>query len=544
MKVALYARVSSERQAEKDLSIPSQLKALREHAAKQGWAVVREFVDEAQSARTADRPAFQEMIGLAKQKSSPFQAIVVWNLSRFARNREDSVVYKSLLRQRGIQVLSFNERFDDSATGRFYEAITEAIDEFYSIRIGQDTLRGMRENAQRGFWNGSLVRFGFRTKKVNDGNGNPKNIVVVNEAEARVVREIFRLYPSGMGAKAIAKRFNEKGISYRGKQKWDRQRILDILGQPAYAGRLYFNRENHRERTLKPESEWVLFKVPPIVDESVFKRVQEIKWMRDPNRTNPAITSSPTLLSGLVKCGLCGASMTLETGKGGRYRYYNCRDFLRKGPTACKGQRVPAPLLEVQIKNHLVDRLFTPGRVREILKGLHKIAVNQAKERGGLRQELQRKLGDTENKLRRIYTVIEEGALELSLLKDPLRELQQEKSGLQQQLATLPEPKGVPLACYSGPVIEKARKQLRDLFLAEDSRMAKAYLNFLVEKIILTGKQVHIEGKTARIAAMMNERPEKIASPASVPTADIGWLPGEGSNLRHGDYDLPSLPRG
>ena len=533
MNIALYARVSSERQAEKDLSIPSQLKALREYAAKQGWAIVREFVDEAQSARTADRPAFQEMIGLAKQKNSPFQAIVVWNLSRFARNREDSVVYKSLLRKRGIQVISFNERFDDSATGRFYEAITEAIDEFYSIRIGQDTLRGMKENAQRGFWNGSLVRFGFQTKRVNDSGGNLKNAVAINEAEASVVREIFRLYPSGMGAKAIAKRFNERGVPYRGKVKWDRQRILDILGQPAYVGRLYFNRENHRERTLKPESEWVLFGVPPIVDENTFKQVEEIKRMRDPNQTNPAITASPTLLSGLVKCGLCGASMTLETGKGGRYRYYNCRDFLRKGSSVCKGQRVPAPTLETEIKNHLVDRLFTPGRVRELLKGLHKLAVRQSQERGSQRQELQHKLADTEKRLQRIYHVIEEGTLDLSDLKDRLKELQREKSTLEQQLATLPELKGVPLMYYSGPVIEKARKQLRELFLTEDSRMAKAYLNFLVEKITLTGKQVKIEGKTARIAAMMNQRPEKIDSPALVPTADIGWLPGQDSNLGH-----------
>ena len=108
MKVVLYARVSSEKQAEKDLSIPAQLKALRKYAIKRGWDVVREFIDEAESARTANRPAFQEMITLAKQKESTFESILVWKLSRFARNREDAVLYKALLRKKGIQVISIN----------------------------------------------------------------------------------------------------------------------------------------------------------------------------------------------------------------------------------------------------------------------------------------------------------------------------------------------------------------------------------------------------------------------------------------------------
>jgi site-specific DNA recombinase len=105
MRVACYARVSSEKQAEKDLSIAAQLKALRRYALDRDWEVYREFVDEAESARTANRPAFKDMISLAKQHRKPFDAILVWKLSRFARNREDSIIYKSLLRKYGISVL-------------------------------------------------------------------------------------------------------------------------------------------------------------------------------------------------------------------------------------------------------------------------------------------------------------------------------------------------------------------------------------------------------------------------------------------------------
>jgi site-specific DNA recombinase len=100
----IYARVSSDRQ-DVDLSISAQLKAIREYAARNGYVIIREFVDEAESGRSSPRPAFSEMISIARMKNPPFRSILVWKLSRFDRNREDSIVYKSLLRKQGIQIV-------------------------------------------------------------------------------------------------------------------------------------------------------------------------------------------------------------------------------------------------------------------------------------------------------------------------------------------------------------------------------------------------------------------------------------------------------
>src|SRR5215469_13647999 len=132
MKVVLYARVSSDKQAEKDLSIPAQLKQMCAYCQSKGWLIMDQYIDEAESARTANRPKFQAMIAAAKSKTKDFDAILVWKLSRFARNREDSIVYKSLLRKQGIQVLSMNENFDDSPAGGMLEGIVEVVDEYYS----------------------------------------------------------------------------------------------------------------------------------------------------------------------------------------------------------------------------------------------------------------------------------------------------------------------------------------------------------------------------------------------------------------------------
>ena len=151
MKAAIYARVSSERQ-DVDLSISAQLKALREYAERNGHYVVTEFVDEAESGKTTDRPAFRDMISQARRATKPFELILVWKYSRFARNREDSIVFKTMLRKAGVQVISITEPFEDTPTGRLLEAMIESLDEFYSANLGEEVTRGMRESASRGFY--------------------------------------------------------------------------------------------------------------------------------------------------------------------------------------------------------------------------------------------------------------------------------------------------------------------------------------------------------------------------------------------------------
>ncbi len=131
---ALYARVSSDRQ-DVDLSVAAQLRALRDHAEKNNYLVVREYVDEAESGRVADRPQFRKMLDEASGEDAPFEEILVWKFSRFTRKREHAVAFKSMLRRRGIRVVSITEHADDSPTGKLMEAIIESVDEFYSENL-------------------------------------------------------------------------------------------------------------------------------------------------------------------------------------------------------------------------------------------------------------------------------------------------------------------------------------------------------------------------------------------------------------------------
>ena len=157
---ALYARVSSDRQ-DVDLSVAAQLRALRDHAEKNNYLVVREYVDEAESGRVANRPQFRRMLDEASGEDAPFEEILVWKFSRFTRKREHAVAFKSMLRRRGIRVVSITEHADDSPTGKLMEAIIESVDEFYSENLAPGGRPGMREAASRGFWVASRVPYGY-----------------------------------------------------------------------------------------------------------------------------------------------------------------------------------------------------------------------------------------------------------------------------------------------------------------------------------------------------------------------------------------------
>lgn len=205
--------------------------------------------------------------------------------------------------------------------------IFRLFDEYQSKENGKHTLRAMKENARKGFFNGSTPPFGFKTEEVRvPGNRGMKKRLVVDPGEAGIVRKVFDLYLNGnkgqtLGMYGVACYLNEKGIMYRGRC-WNNGRVNELLRNPAYIGEYYFNKKAHKTGERKPKDEWIPIKVDPIVEEKVFKRAGERREARNPVNVPPRVVSSPTLLTGLLKCGSCGASMTLATGKGGQYRYY------------------------------------------------------------------------------------------------------------------------------------------------------------------------------------------------------------------------------
>ncbi len=425
MKVALYARVSSEKQAEKDLSIPAQLKALREYVSKHGWQVAHEFVDEAESARTADRPKFQEMISAARRKQRPFEAILVWKLSRFARNREDSIIYKSLLRKRGVQVISINEPVDESPAGKMLEGMIEVVDEFYSNNLSQDTIRGMRENARRGYLNGGYRAFGYRTIRVQDGNAERVKLAI-HETEASIVKRIFQMCLQGMGAKEIVYALSREGLTTRLGKRWGKSAVYYVLTNETYTGLLVFGKFRDKSKQGNPSSPEEIVQVenafPAIVDKETFQKVQRLLAERAPKVTSPRALGSNHLLSRLVACGKCGRGMTACSAKSGQHHYYACNNYLKRGKEVCNAKLIPTKKLEAFVVERLKQNILTEANLLELVQMVNEEITVSKDEVQGKTRDLENQLRERRARLDRLYDALETEKLTMQELGPRIRE--------------------------------------------------------------------------------------------------------------------------
>lgn len=276
MKVVLYARVSTVRQAEKDLSIPDQIRQLEEYCFKGKHDVVEVYREEGASATDDDRPKFQEMVWDIESKRVDVDAILVLTTSRFFRDAIQSGIWKRRLKRAGVRVIAISQDIGDSSTptANLLETIFAAIDQHESEMIGYHTARGMKENARKGFFNGSKPPYGYAVGKEVDSRGNKKGKLVINPEEAKVVRRIFDLHVTdNIGAVEIAKTLNQSGGSRRNGTRWNRNEVLRILENPVYIGEYYFNQFDSKLKVQRPESEWILIEVEPIIEKAVFEAV-------------------------------------------------------------------------------------------------------------------------------------------------------------------------------------------------------------------------------------------------------------------------------
>lgn len=303
---AAYIRVSSDDQLE--YSPDSQLKVIRDHASRDGYIIPDEYVfqDDGISGKSASkRPAFRLMIATAKADNPPFDAIFVWKYSRFARNQEEAIMYKNLLKKRGISVRSISEPSTDSPFSSLIERIIEWMDEYYLINLSGEVRRGMTEKAARGEVMGTAP-FGYTAKD---------KVLVPNE-HADTVRYIFATFLSGKGSRAIASELGQKGVRTRRGNPPDNRWVHYILTNPTYIGKIRWSTEGHanydRANYSGDNVMIVDGKHDPIIDMETWNAVQtkinsrstEVKYKRKD-------TDRMYMLKGIVRCGSCGATLTM-----------------------------------------------------------------------------------------------------------------------------------------------------------------------------------------------------------------------------------------
>ncbi len=447
-----YCRVSSEEQALKDISIPAQRKAIHRWADQQpGLVVLQDFVDEGQSAYApADkRPGFCEMVAFCRKHD--VDLILVHKLDRFSRNREESILFKSLLRRHGVTVKSITENYDpETPQGFLYEGMIEVINQFYSMNLATETLKGMRENAERGYHNGGRVPYGYRLAKVTEGSREHSRLVPGPDEEVAVVREVFRLATDhGLGVKAIANELNRRGVRGPCSEHWNSSTINHMLSNRVYVGdQVWFRSKkagrDGREATDKDQ--WIVTEDAhePLVDREVFQRRQEIAASRQFMQHRSPRRHVSYLLSRLMVCGQCGAHFhgrrhkytSRKTGEVTiRHRYY-CGSYLSKGPAVCPPLAVDRDWAENLVLATIRARLCSEGGLEELEAKVRDRVDARRKVYGEDTRAITAKLAEVDRRIANYYRAIGDG-LDPLVCQRHIAELTQKKEQLEEEAAVL-----------------------------------------------------------------------------------------------------------
>lgn len=485
MRTALYVRVSSDRQ-DVDLSVAAQLKALREYATKNGHVVVREFIDEAESGRTSYRPQFRQMIAMARHTDKPFDLILVYKYSRFARNREDSIVYKALLKKNGVQLFSITEPLEDTAMGRFMQSIIECLDEFYSENLGEEVTRGMRESASRGFYLCSRAPYGYHRIKVNDG-GKERTKLDIDQFQSQVVAGIFEGVVSGKGLVEIVKELNSKGIAGPKENGWSKTTVHKILSNEIYTGNMIWGRRS--KRGLPPVR--ADNACPAIVDRETFRRAQGLLRGRSFSRVHPQRISSRYLLSGIARCGHCGKALIGTEAKSGKFAYYVCGTLIRKGAQSCPSRYLNASKLEELVIEKIRDHVLPPANLIRLAKMVteelnRNVAVYET-EIGTINSAI----ADVGARLVRLYDALETEKISIDLLAPRIRELKERQDKLQGRKSELHMLlTGEKAEVASQQEVAKCAADFRELLEEGSLAEKKAFVRSFVDEVRVTGQHV------------------------------------------------------
>jgi site-specific DNA recombinase len=506
LRAALYMRVSTGRQAEHDLSIPDQHTQLNSWCRTKGHRVVAEFVEAGTSATDDRRPVFQQMIERACDGERAFDLIVVHSYSRFFREAFEQEFYLRKLAKHGVKVVSITQPVGDESepVHAMMRKVIALFDEYQSKENAKHVIRSMKENARQGFWNGATPPLGYRVVEAEKRGAKIKKKLDIDPVEAETARLIFNLYLNGdgqsgaLGVKEIVKWLNARGYRTAKGKTFAVGNLHKILTNPVYIGRWRFNLRSSKTGSRKPDEEVIEIPVPGIIEPHVFEQVQRQLRARSPKVAAPRLTTGPILLTGLAVCATCEGGMTLRTGtsKNGRvYRYYTCSSCATKGKTACKGRSIPMDKLDTLVTDHLIERLFKPERLSGILASL---ASRRAENSEGLNSRvmtLQREVTDAEEKLKRLYRLVEDGVTDLDeVLKSRLNALKAERDRAQAALERVKE-QLAPQIHIDPALIEGFGRMMQEQLTMGSIPFRKAYIRSVVDVVEVDDTRIRIKGR-------------------------------------------------
>ena len=407
MKAVIYARYSSDSQQEE--SIEGQLRECTEYAERNGITILRSYIDRALSARTADRPEFQNMIKDSEQKL--FDVVLIWKLDRFSRDRYDSAHYKRILKKNGVKVVSVKENISDGPEGIILESMLEGYAEYYSAELSEKIRRGQKENALKCKNNGGNTPLGYVVGT--DG------VLAVDPLTAPLVTEIFTRYDSGESISEITASLNGRGLKTNKGKAFKIGGVSLILKNRKYIGEYQYG------SVIIPKG------IPAIIDDDLFDRVQRRMAF---NKKAPAKAKATEeyLLTTKLFCGYCGAYLCGESGTsrtGVVHHYYKCVS-VKKKRTECHKKPVKKDWIEDLVVSETMKMVMDDKAIEAIVSLLMDL-----QDRDNVNVPLyEQQIREADTAISNLLNAIQQGILTRST-KERLEELENRRDELENRLA-------------------------------------------------------------------------------------------------------------
>lgn len=364
----IYGRVSTSRQAERELSIPAQVKACQKYGMDRNWSLAPDgiYEEKGESARTVERPQLQKMLHRAKTDTK-IDVILVHKLDRMCRNVADYAAIKMMLKKHDVKVVSVVEQFDESFSGELVENIMASIAQWTSQNISWEVRKGLKEAVERGRFPG-VAPLGYLNDK------KTKSLLVDN-IRAPYVKLGFELYATGKYSyESLAAELNKRGLRTRGGKLVGRKTLEHILSNSLYYG------------LIKTRSATSQANFPPLITKKLFDDVQEIIEQHNHYADRSRKHSYP--MAGFMRCGDCGSMLCGQMQKG--HLYYSCSH--RKDPKCREKKYMRWEDVEAQVATQL-GRVQLPDRFKKVLDAYFQHFAQERmgqeeKERKSLKHEL------------------------------------------------------------------------------------------------------------------------------------------------------------
>lgn len=500
MQAIAYVRRSTDRQEE---SITQQRERLESYAESKGWNLVTTYSDDAISGSNLNRPGLSELLNAVSNRKD-IDVVLVWDRNRLARPKDavDGLMLEKQILNQGKRVIyaSTNQEADHSFTSGLLSYIEHHQNGDYLRKLSRDTMRGLVSRAQQGLWPGGPIPFGFDRLILRDDH-SPKRIVrnmddgsqividvesnavieeipkgkrfkkqdhelcsIIPSIDSRVqaIQKLFSDYANGQPIRMIRDRLNESGFRTSRGVRFTPQTIGPMLENPAYIGRLVYNRRTeskwHRHvdgRSVerrdegvenRPESDWIVKENswPALVDQSTFEKVQIKRKESKKNHVRGHAIKAHYLLGGRMICGVCGGKLhgvTRTSGKGYKTRYYTCSTHNNGHHDKCpKRYSVPAN----RVEDYVIDLICTDLQKLQNDDRLHEYVTEEVNRLNGMEahgeRQLQQRLAELDQQIAKLkehlLNMPPETAKSLGLY-DQANDLTEERSEVENQIQAL-----------------------------------------------------------------------------------------------------------